>query len=169
MHLARQAIVTRNLAKAREFTKQFVLSWYVYMFNIPVLPEMLLKTYGLPVWKKVLNDNGVRDSSPYLNINQDEVNRITLKPLGLYRQNPWNPPKVPDANGIKTPVQLIVATEDNFISENIFRDYDRFVPSLTRHNLRAKYWAHHSHADEFNRLVVQFVQGIEQTTNSRVA
>ncbi|OUS09032.1 hypothetical protein A9Q81_00340 [Gammaproteobacteria bacterium 42_54_T18] len=169
MHLARKAFFSGNLTKVKDFSRQVVLSWYIYMFNLPVLPEAVLKAFGLPLWKKLLQENGVNPSSPYLDISQEEVNGITLNPLGLYRQNPWSPPKVPAPNGIKTPVQLIVATEDNYISDKIFSDYDRYVPSLTRQTLHAKHWAHHSRADEFNRLVSQFVQNIEQENNSRAA
>ncbi|OUR97557.1 hypothetical protein A9Q81_12830 [Gammaproteobacteria bacterium 42_54_T18] len=166
---ARSALLSGDIKKMRDFSGQFALSWYVYMFNIPVLPELMFKTFGLSVWKKVLQENGVKGNDPYLDINQEELNSFTLNPLGLYRQNPWNPPEAPQVNGIKTPVQLIVATEDNFVSDKLFSDYGRYVPSLIRHDLQAKHWAHHSHADDFNRLVSQFVQSVDQAKNKRAA
>jgi len=166
---ARSALLSGNMKQIREFAGQFASSWYVYMFNIPVLPELMFKTFGLSMWKKSLQENGVEGNDPYLDIDQEELNSFTLNPLGLYRQNPWNPPEAPVVNGIKTPVQLIVTTEDNFISDKLFSDYGRYVTCLTRHDLQAKHWAHHSHADEFNRLVSQFVQSVDQVKDKRAA
>lgn len=166
---ARRCVLSRDLMQMKDLAKQLMSSWYVGFFNIPRLPEFLLKRVGLPAWKYALQDNGVSKGDPYLEVDQQQLESFTLNTLELYRQNPLSPPEIPQKNGIKVPVQLIVPTQDNFITDKLFRYYSEYVPRLTRHEIDAKHWAHHSHSKKFNRWVHQFIQGIEQEKDKRVA
>lgn len=147
--------------------KQGVFSWYVYLFNIPVLPETIFKTVGKTVWKTVLKKNGVAANDKYLNATQEDIEKICLNPINLYRQNPLNPPSMPNPKSITTPVQLIIPKEDNFISYQLFEFYDEYVVDLTRQYIQGKHWAHHSHKEEFNHFVEQFVISIQKTTTGK--
>lgn len=166
---ARRCILSRDVHQFQDLARQLMSSWYVAFFNVPRLPEFLLKRFGLPAWKYALQDNGVSSGDPYLEVDQQQLESFTLNTLELYRQNPLNPPEVPQLNGIKVPVQLIIPTQDNFISDKLFRYYAEYVPRLTKHELDAKHWAHHSHSKKFNRWVINFIQGIEQEKDKRVA
>lgn len=141
--------------------KQGLSSWYVYLFNIPVLPEAIFKTMGRTIWKTVLKNNGVAADDKYLEASQEEIEEICLNPINLYRQNPLNPPTMPSPKSITTPVQLIIPTGDSFISEPLFEFYDEYVVDLTRQSIQGKHWAHHSHKVEFNYLIKQFVNSTQ--------
>ncbi|MCP5162299.1 MAG: alpha/beta fold hydrolase [Hahellaceae bacterium] len=142
--------------------RQGLFSWYVYLFNVPVLPEVMFKLVGQPLWQWLLKSNGVAADDTYLNASQKEVENICLNPINLYRQNPLNPPEVPAASSIHVPVQLIIPRGDRFISDQLFEFYDEYVVNLRRHFIEGKHWAHHSHKEDFNRLVKQFVDTVEQ-------
>lgn len=141
--------------------KQGLFSWYVYLFNIPVLPETIFKTMGRTIWKTVLKNNGVAADDKYLEASQEEIEKICLNPINLYRQNPLNPPTMPSPKSITTPVQLIIPTGDSFISEPLFEFYDEYVVDLTRQPILGKHWAHRSHKVEFNYLIKQFVNSTQ--------
>lgn len=166
---ARRRLLSRNPRQLLELAKQLGSSWYVGFLNIPKIPELLLKNMGLPIWNFALRNNGVDADDPYLAVNQKELEAFTINPIGLYRQNPLSPPEIPQPKGIKVPVQLIIPTEDRFITDKLFCYYDEYVVDLRKRVIAAKHWAHHSHAHEFNRWVGQFIQGIEQEKDKRVA
>lgn len=166
---ARRCVLSGDVRQFRDLAQQLMNSWYVAFFNVPRVPELLLKRFGLFAWKHALQDNGVNKTDPYLDIDQHQLESFTLNTLGLYRQNPLSPPEIPQKNAIKVPVQLIVPTGDNFISDKLYCYYGDYVQRLSKHEIDAKHWAHHSHSKKFNRWVMQFIQGVEQEKDKRVA
>ena len=166
---ARRCVLSGDVCQLKDLANQMMSSWYVAFFNVPVLPELLLKNFGLYIWKWALEGNGVNKRDPYLDINQAQLEGFTLNLLGLYRQNPLNPPEVPQKGSIKVPVQLIIPSRDNFISNKLYCYYGEYVQHLSKHELNAKHWAHHSHSKKFNRWVSQFIQSTEESNNKRVA
>ena len=159
---ARRCVLSRDFFQIKHLAKQLMSSWYVAFFNVPILPEFLLKRIGLSAWKYALQDNGVNKADAYLDIDQQQLESITLNTLGLYRQNPLSPPEIPQKNAIKVPVQLIIPTADNFITDKLYCYYGEYVQHLSKHEVDAKHWAHHSHSKKFNRWVMQFIQRVEQ-------
>ncbi len=137
--------------------KQGAFSWYVYLFNIPGAAELLFSTLGPFIWRTALTLNGVEKQDVYLARTPEEIKRMCLHPVRLYRQNPLNPPPLPAVNSITVPVQLIIPKEDRFIAEQLFEHYDEYVCNLQRHVIEGKHWAHHSHKDKFNQLIDAFV------------
>ncbi|MFC3151809.1 alpha/beta fold hydrolase [Litoribrevibacter euphylliae] len=159
---ARRNLLSLEPGRMASALKQGVFSWYVYLFNIPVLPETIFKTMGKTIWKTVLKKNGVAANDKYLDATQEDIEKICLNPINLYRQNPLNPPSMPSPKSITTPVQLIIPKEDKFISDQLFEFYDEYVVDLTRQSIQGKHWAHHSHKEEFNHLVEQFVHNTQK-------
>lgn len=149
--------------------KQAAFSWYVYLFNLPWIPERLFKSAGKPIWHRALTLNGVDKDDDYLNQSPEQIADICVNAINLYRQNPLNPPPVPGRHSIKTPVQLIIPKEDNFISDQLFEFYDDYVIDLQRHPIQGKHWAHHSHKNEFNQTIDRFVTQIENNQQTEAA
>lgn len=158
--------VKRNLFSAEprriaNALRQGLFSWYVYLFNVPMLPEWLFKTWGETIWRNALRLNGVEASDHYLQLSRQEIEKICVNAIGLYRDNPLNPPKLPLAGSIQIPVQLIIPSDDHFVSDRLFEFYDEYVVNLTKQHIRGKHWSHHSHKDKFNQLVKQFVDRVD--------
>lgn len=165
---ARRNLLSLQPTRLARALKQGAFSWYVYLFNIPVLPESIFKTIGKTVWKTVLTKNGVATDDMYLDATQEDIEKICLNPINLYRQNPLNPPSIPGEKSIAVPVQLIIPTEDNFISDQLFEFYDEYVVDLTRYPIDGRHWAHHSHKEKFNQLITDIVNSIEHGTRSGI-
>ncbi|MDC0661109.1 alpha/beta fold hydrolase [Marinobacter sp. SS21] len=148
----------RRMAKA---LRQAMLSWYVYLFNLPMLPEFVIKRFGRPIWRTALSINGIDKADDYLNASQPEVESLCLNSINLYRQNVRRPPELPAPNSINIPVQLLIADGDMFISDELFEFYGEYVADLQCHGIKGKHWAHHGHPQDFNRYVKQFVNQVE--------
>ncbi|MCG8312406.1 MAG: alpha/beta fold hydrolase [Pseudomonadales bacterium] len=149
--------------------KQVSFSWYIYLFNLPFLPEFLFTRFGKPIWRTALMYNGVDKDDRYLNTDQETIEKIVINAVNLYRQNPLNPPPKPAPMSIKVPVQLLIPRDDMFISHNLFEDYDSYVVQLTRHHIAGKHWTHHSHAQEFNEKISAFINQIEISISNKAA
>jgi pimeloyl-ACP methyl ester carboxylesterase len=91
----------------------------------------------------------------------DDVAAAAIAGVSIYRQNIWARLRRPDPRTVALPVQLIVATEDRYVSPRVFEDTDRWVPDLTRRELRAGHWAPRSHPDAVADLIGAFVASIE--------
>lgn len=165
----RRNLVSGNPWRIARALKQGAFSWYVYLFNVPLLPEWLFRSFGKTIWKTALQTNGVAADDEYLDQSPQQVTGICVNALNLYRQNPWSPPPVPAKNSIQLPVQLLIPNEDKFISDQLFEFYDDYVAELYRHPIQGKHWAHHSHRNIFNERVDTFVQSIEANQHTRAA
>lgn len=91
----------------------------------------------------------------------DDVAVAAVAGVPIYRQNIWARLRRPDPRTVALPVQLIVATEDRYVSPRVFEDTGRWVPDLTRRELRAGHWAPRSHPDAVADLIGAFVGSIE--------
>ena len=154
----KRSLLSKSANRIGSAFRQAALSWYVYLFNIPVLPELLFKTIGKPVWKTALTLNGVNKADEYLHKTKKQISEICINSINLYRQNPLSPPAVPTKNSIDVPVQLIIPNQDRFVSENLFEHYEEYVVDLTKKTIAGKHWVHHSHSFMINSLISNFIQ-----------
>lgn len=162
LNWARRNILSGKAQRILNSAKQAAFSWYVAFFNVPLVPECLVKRMGLSMWKRLLTQNGVAFGDAYLKeTTQNDVENIMLRPLALYRQNPLRPPSMPKSHGVTVPVHLVIAERDAFIRPELFEHYDEYVPNLTRTTLPAKHWLHHSHWIQFNDIIDQHVRRAE--------
>lgn len=151
-----------KLADLKAALEQFAHSWYIFALNVPGLGRALFRFAGVEVWRRGLISGGVSPTDPYLDIGQDDVERITLFTIGLYQQNAFRPPRPPAPHAIRVPVQLIVPVHDNFIRPQLFEYLDETCTDLTRVTLDANHWAQRTNADEFNGLVRGFITRLER-------
>ena len=159
---AKSGVFGANLGDLKSAFEQFSHSWYIFALNIPGFGRSLFRFAGVEVWQRALQQGGVAAGDPYLDIGQDEVERITLSTIGLYQQNAFSPPPAPAPHSIGLPVQLIVPVRDNFIRPQLFEDLDEVCTDLTRVTLDANHWAQRTHADEFTGLVRGFITRLER-------
>ena len=160
---ARRYLISGNPKRIAQALQQGAFSWYVYLFNVPLLPEFIFKQFGRPIWQALLKANGVDDADIYLNTSQLSVEKNCLNPIKLYRQNPLKPPPLPAKNSINVPVQLIIPRSARFISHQLFEFYGEYINTLEQQIIEGKHWAHHSHHQLFNRYLIQFINQIESS------
>ncbi|MER5493306.1 SDR family oxidoreductase [Streptomyces sp. NPDC002490] len=76
----------------------------------------------------------------------------------LYRDNVRPRVRAPRADAYAhVPVQLVVPSDDAFVSPAVFDGLERWVPELTRRTLDARHWVPRTHPDRLATWVADFV------------
>jgi pimeloyl-ACP methyl ester carboxylesterase len=133
-HLAqvvRQAVRERDLPL---LLSQLRRSWYVYAFQVPVLPELALRGLGGPLRAR-LNHTQRLDEGHW----QDSFGTDAAHGLNLYRANAGRM-RAPRPGRTEVPVQIVVPELDPFLDPRLFDRIQDLVPHHTRIDVRAGHW-----------------------------
>ncbi|HEV7629006.1 MAG TPA: SDR family oxidoreductase, partial [Streptomyces sp.] len=130
-------------------------SWYVYLLQTPVLPELAWRGPLGKRWPKILQriEHLPADGYPTSSLPSDAA-----RGAWLYRDNVRSRLRRPrtDAHA-HAPVQLITPTGDVFLSEHLYDELEQWAPRLTRRTLSAKHWVPRTHPDQLASLIGEFV------------
>ena len=133
--------------RRRTLLGQAVRSSYVAAFQLPVLPELVMRGIA-----GALVATGRRPGGAAAAVERDAVSG-----LELYRANLFRPrPGLPDGPVSRLPVQLLVPLRDPFLSPRMYDGIARFAPNLRRVDIDAGHWVQRTHAHEVARYVAQF-------------
>jgi hypothetical protein len=136
----RERLGSRSPRLLAQGLSQVAHSWYVWFFQMPVLPELSWRLWVARAWPFVLRRlEGVtpRDGHPADTLASDAVNGI-----GLYRGNMLRSLASPRERIAQVPVQLITVTGDLYVTPAVAgSDLDRWVPDLTRQTLKGRHWS----------------------------
>ncbi|MCG7198239.1 alpha/beta fold hydrolase [Marinobacter pelagius] len=134
--LREQATDLRGGGTARVF-RQLASSWYVFLFQVPVLPETLWRLGLDRLWPGILKRyEGVADAR--FSELQKGDGRFGVK---LYRANFLPRLLRPAARYAQCPVQLIIPKGDNYVGAQLFDGQARWTGKLTRREVDAPHWA----------------------------
>jgi len=137
--------------KRREFralTKQIIHSWYIGLFQLPVLPELIFRRLGTPLHKRMAKSQKLGDAAHWSQaFSQDGAHGVNL-----YRANGLNF----QASTTRVPVQLIVPTKDSFLTPAVYADVKLFAPNLTRINVVAGHWVLRTHPELITERIASF-------------
>ena len=149
----------------RQLAGQTSRSWYMYLFHLPVLPELVWRA-GARVWPAALRRiEGIppAEGHPAPTLADDAV-----RGLELYRDNIRQRTLHPRKAYARVPVQLIVATRDRYASPALFEDLDEWVPDLWRRSIPAGHWGTlRRHPDVIARWIGEFVDHVEGGDETR--
>jgi pimeloyl-ACP methyl ester carboxylesterase len=157
MALAHLAMRLRrhSLADLKFLAGQLRRSWYIFLFQIPGLPELYLTRDVVGLWVRTHRAGGVERGDPELARVDAELARSTLvAPLALYRQmlRHRHPPPT-----VTVPTCIVVPLRDLAIAPELFDNAPEFVPDLEMHHLDANHWVHRSKAAEVNAILHEFI------------
>ncbi|MFX0145220.1 MAG: alpha/beta fold hydrolase [Candidatus Hodarchaeota archaeon] len=154
------AVLTKHL---RSNFAQIRKSWYMFFFQLPSLPEFLIK---LQNWNMLVQ--ALRNSSrpgTFTNSDLDRYRQAWSQPKALtsmlnwYRSVMQKPPTPPDNLRITVPTLLIWGVQDKFLGRELAQ------PSLglcdDGHLVffeEATHWVHHEEAERVNDLIDTFMQ-----------
>lgn len=145
-------------AQQAKVLRQLASSWYVGLFQIPLLPELVWQAAMGRLWPLYLSRvEGVTEPHPNPSQTQDG-----LRGVRLYRAN--FVPKLlrPEPRYAACPVLLIVPQRDNYVGTQLFEDMQRWVPELYRQDIDASHWVPLSHPDLIARSIGDFVSAVER-------
>lgn len=160
------AIFLRNLLTSRQFLK----SWYMYVFQIPGVAERVLRREDYRAIKLMFKDGQRRAPDK---INDEDISRLTdemRKPRAIesgleyyrraFRNNPiraWRRIKK-----VKAPTAVIWSTGDRALIPDTRKKLEAWVDArLDLHYIEgAGHWAPQERPDEVNEILVDFLQGL---------
>ena len=144
-----------SLADLRFLAEQVRRSWYIFLFQIPGLPELYLTRDVVGMWVRTHRSGGVEAGDPELARVDPELARSTLiSPLALYRQMLVRRPPPPM---IDVPVCIVVPTRDLAIAPELFDNAPEYVPDLEMHHIDDNHWLHRSRATAVNEILHDFI------------
>jgi len=136
---------------------QLAHSWYIGLFQLPVLAPTLWKAGLAKVWPQVLRRTENLHSEVSATQQQDGVHGIEL-----YRANMLPCLLKPRERHTKVPVQLIVAREDNYVRPAMLEDLPQWTDRLWRREIDCGHWSPLlQYPDVTAGWISEFIQHVE--------
>lgn len=135
-------------------------SWYIGAFQLPVLPELVLRS---PLGRRMierLEPVAPRDGHPADTFARDAANGVNL-----YRANAGRVVS-PRRDRVLVPVQVVVGQDDPFVSAALFEDLGARADEAFVHVVDGAHWLPRSHPDTLAELVTALVAHVERGTTS---
>lgn len=138
-------------------TRQLLKSYYMYLFQIPKIPERMMTVFFKPLLKWVHNlaelplDDEIRTRTPM----------TVLKLLALYREGLThviddfkNPPPP-----CSIPTLFIWGERDSFLEIPSLDEIEKFHSQAELRVIDANHWAHRTHHQQVNMMIEKFIKG----------
>jgi pimeloyl-ACP methyl ester carboxylesterase len=141
--------------KLGRVTLQMLKSSYIYMFQLPLLPELMWRTVFGRNWPRLMRRLESTEIEPRATQTSDGVHGV-----GLYRANVFQRMLKPQMRYAHAPVQVLVPLQDHFISPWLSEDLSRWVPQLRRTEIAGGHWVTIKQPELFTKHVRAFIDGI---------
>jgi pimeloyl-ACP methyl ester carboxylesterase len=155
---------TRRVADLRLALRQAARSWYIALFHLPLLPELVAT--GVRVQRALSDAFHERGSERTPSPNGQPV-RSTLgadfaRGLNLYRANVRPRFRHPATKHTETPVQIIVPTNDRYVTPALLNGLETWSSLVWRRQSDAGHWIIRTHPEQVAAWVcdvIAFVEG----------
>jgi pimeloyl-ACP methyl ester carboxylesterase len=137
----------------RKALEQAARSWYVYAFQIPVLPELVLRPLSS---RLVAETSGGRGRAGRF---APTLPRDIQNGINLYRANFPRRPRFPGGPPTALPVQLVVPLRDRYVLPTLAETAALFASDLTRVDLDVGHWPQSERPDDLARCIDTFITG----------
>ncbi|REH39908.1 pimeloyl-ACP methyl ester carboxylesterase [Paraperlucidibaca baekdonensis] len=158
-HWMRKRLGSGEAASIKEGLKQLSSSWYIMLFQLPVLAPSAWKLGVGRWWPRYL--------SRYERVQEAQPNPCQIadgaEGVKLYRANFMNKLAGPAEAYANCPVQIIVPARDKFVNVALFDDLKAWVPELYRRDIDGGHWVLLSQPDLVAQWLREFTQGISKT------
>lgn len=136
--------------------EQLRRSWYIFLFQLPVIPELYLGRDPVRTWVGAHRNGGMQQDDPELiDVDPAQARRSLITPLALYRQI-FRAARAP-ARKLDVPVCLIVPLRDMALTPELYDRVPEFVPDLELHRIDDNHWVHRTSAAEVNEILHDFI------------
>lgn len=133
--------------------RQIASSWYVLMFQLPVLPESLWRSGLDRLWPRYLKKH-------------EQITEAQFSPfqkadgqygVNLYRANFFAKLIRPEPRKTNCPVQVIIPTRDAYVGRQLTEQLAQWTGKLTLQELNTTHWAPVTEPAAVSRYVREFV------------
>ena len=140
----------------RNVLAQSMSSAYTGLFQLPVLPNVLLRALGNPtVWKQFLR---ALEGTPPENVDvADSLRRDMVTGLALYRANIRAKLLRPDPRTTTVPVLQVVNERDIALRPAIYDNTPTYAAKLWRRDTPTGHWLPYTHPEYLTGLVLDFL------------
>ena len=137
-----------------KFVKQLIKSWYIVLFQLPVVAPTMWNFLNPERWGKIFelleNTKGLPVNQ---NISQDGQNGVAL-----YRANFIPRLTMPRQRYAVCPVQAVVLKRDKYVSPELIDEIPKWAESFERVEVDANHWAVLSRAEEIASYIRSFAE-----------
>lgn len=132
-----------------KLARQAVYSWYLVMFQLPVLPEFAFRRFGGRIRSSLTRSQNLEGLSHW----SDSFATDSANGINLYRANGLEFTK----STTNVPVQIIVPTKDDFLTPAVYADVAEFAPDVRRIDVVAGHWVVRTHPELIAQKIAAFV------------
>ncbi|MCG6166918.1 alpha/beta fold hydrolase [Leptospira sp. FAT2] len=150
-------IFSFNLSNWKKVLDQGFRSWYIWFFQIPILPELIWQNFGELIYKLVMDLGGVPKKDSLRNINRNDIYSATMAPINLFRELLFGKTVIAAPSNIKVPVQLIVPQKDFVVLPEVYENAYDYVDKLEIHKLDSNHWVHREQPEIVTEMIRKFV------------
>lgn len=150
-----------NLAEMQKSIDQIARSWYILLFQIPALPELIWKTLGSSIWKAVLKAANVPESDEMFQFDKEKILGRTIGNIGLYRDILKNAgADIPDLplEKVTLPITVIVPENDAALSPMIYEKTKDYFINADFQYIQANHWVHREKPYHVNQVIEKFLR-----------
>jgi pimeloyl-ACP methyl ester carboxylesterase len=142
--------------------RQLGHSWYVYLFLVPVLPELAWRVLHRPLSRVIAAKEGLGRGHWGAGLGRDAVHGLRLYranvPAGIRRDlEPWR---------TDVPVQVVRPTRDAYLTGVILEDLDRIASDVRVVEVDAGHWVARTHPEVVAALVTEHVDRTDGVTRA---
>lgn len=154
--------------KIKSSLRQFFLSWYIFFFQCPLLPELMISLHDFAALKKMFTEG----CQPPNALSAEEIDAYVYTfqkngftgPINYYRAAPMNPPKKQEPKLIDIPTLIIWGTADLALDTSLATDAAKLHRNCTVKLIEgATHWVQQDEPDKVNDLMRKFLRGGELT------
>lgn len=153
----RERLRRHSLADLAKLAEQLRRSWYLFLFQVPWLPEKYLSRDPARTWVGAHRQGGLERSDPELqDVDPAEARRNLIGLLPLYRQMFARATRRRPQT-IAAPTCMVIPLRDMALTPELYERLPEFVPRLEQHRIDDNHWVHRSRPAEVNQIVRSFV------------
>ncbi|WP_126284468.1 SDR family oxidoreductase [Burkholderia stagnalis] len=155
-HWLRARLLRPTPASLGKLAGQLVRSWYVYLFHLPLIPELGWRLWLGRAWPGLLRRIEKTPVAPRATQADDGARGVRL-----YRANFIRCLFAPRERYAHAPVQTIVPLGDKYVSPALSEDLSRWVPQYYRREVAAGHWLPLADPARFAGLAQQLIDAVE--------
>ncbi|MEG1092262.1 MAG: alpha/beta fold hydrolase, partial [Acinetobacter sp.] len=141
----------QNKAK---FLKQMSKSWYIAMFQLPLVAPLAWNFFNPRRWGKIVQQLERHDDLPL----NPHIVKDGKYGVNLYRANFLPRLAQPRQRFAICPVQAIVLKYDQFVGPDLVDEMSKWVDDFSKVELAANHWAILSQPEQVAQLIDEFIQ-----------
>ncbi|KWK42620.1 short-chain dehydrogenase [Burkholderia stagnalis] len=155
-HWLRERLLRPTPASLGKLAGQLARSWYVYLFHLPLIPELGWRLWLGRAWPRLLRRIEKTPVAPRATQADDGARGVRL-----YRANFIRCLFTPHERYAHAPVQTIVPLGDKYVSPALSEDLSRWVPQYYRREVAAGHWLPLADPARFAGLAQQLIDAVE--------